>query len=45
MDSKELLSTYINTYKDIYFYDDTHWSPIAAKIVAEKIKDTIKRNE
>lgn len=28
--------------KDLYFFDDTHWSPIASKIIAEKINELIK---
>lgn len=28
--------------KDIYFYEDTHWSPIAAKYVAEEISQIIE---
>lgn len=35
--SKELKKT-----KDIYYYGDTHWSPVGAKIIAEKIKIIIK---
>ena len=28
--------------KDLYFFDDTHWSPIASKIIAQKINELIK---
>jgi hypothetical protein len=34
----------INTGKDIYYYDDSHWSPKGAKIIAEQI-DTILKND
>ena len=32
-----------NHNKDLYYLDDTHWSPIASKIVAEKIDDIIHK--
>ena len=38
IDSKKLLIEKTKNVKDVYFYDDTHWSPIAAKIIAEEIK-------
>ena len=41
IDSKTILTSKLKTQKDIYFYDDTHWSPIASKIIVENIKDTI----
>ena len=37
IDSKRLLQKATDNYKDVYFYDDTHWSPIASKIIAEEI--------
>jgi hypothetical protein len=45
IDCKEVLSKYLNNIKDIYYYDDTHWSPIGAKIIADKIKDEIIIND
>ncbi|TPG37516.1 alginate O-acetyltransferase AlgX-related protein [Flavobacterium pectinovorum] len=42
IDSKEILSEQLNIQKDIYFFDDTHWSPISAKIIAYEIKKVIK---
>ena len=42
VDSKKLLTNAINTKKDIYFYDDTHWSPIASKLIADDINRIIK---
>lgn len=42
IDSKPLFMKYIDQgKKDIYFADDTHWSPFGAKIVADKINDVI----
>lgn len=38
IDSKDVLSSAINKKKDIYFYDDTHWSPWASQIIAEEIE-------
>ena len=38
INSKEILLDKINQgAKDIYFADDTHWSPIAAKLIADEI--------
>lgn len=41
IDSKEILLSQIEK-KDLYFYDDTHWSPISAEIIANKIQDIIQ---
>ncbi|MDI9309686.1 MAG: hypothetical protein QM535_05685 [Limnohabitans sp.] len=38
----KLLKNALNKEKDIYYYDDTHWSPKAAKIVAEELDKVIK---
>lgn len=32
-----LLKNMVKEHKDIYLYDDTHWSPIASKEIADKI--------
>ncbi len=45
IDSKKLLKEKTSGIKDVYFYDDTHWSPIATKIIADKIKAEIKISE
>lgn len=38
INSKDLLLQHINNgTKDVYFADDSHWSPIASKIIAKKI--------
>lgn len=44
IDSKAILTLKIKTSPDIYFYDDTHWSPIAARLIAAKIKSEIIAN-
>ncbi|WP_286970415.1 alginate O-acetyltransferase AlgX-related protein [Flavobacterium sp. UBA4854] len=41
IDSKELLSKNMRNKKDIYYFGDTHWSPVAAKLIAEEIKKRI----
>lgn len=45
INSKEILTKELNRKKDIYYFDDTHWSPIAAKLVAQKIKEEIMSHE
>lgn len=37
IDLKKILSKSIKSEKDIYYYDDSHWSPKASKIVANEI--------
>lgn len=45
IDSKEILLKHIAAgEKDIYFADDTHWSPYGARIIAEEILNSIKLN-
>ena len=41
--SKKLLTQYKDSNKDLYFFDDSHWSPLASKIIAEEIHNTILR--
>jgi hypothetical protein len=41
LNSKEILSEAINNKKDIYFYDDTHWSPWASQIIANEIAEIV----
>ncbi len=46
IDSKKILKEHINNgVKDIYFVDDTHWSPIGAKIIANSITKIITNNK
>ena len=43
INSKDLLLEHVdNGAKDVYFADDTHWSPIASKIMAKKIYEELK---
>lgn len=42
IDSKEILSKKLSTQKDIYFFDDSHWSPVGSKLIANAIKKEIK---
>jgi acetyltransferase AlgX (SGNH hydrolase-like protein) len=37
VDSKNILMDRINRMKDIYFYDDTHWSPWSAQIISKEL--------
>lgn len=41
VDSKKILKDKTKNVTDIYFFDDTHWSPIAAKIIAKKLNEII----
>ncbi|MEO6231199.1 MAG: hypothetical protein ABJB11_15335 [Ferruginibacter sp.] len=42
INAKSVLSKSINKFKDVYFYDDSHWSPIASKILAAEIEKQVK---
>jgi len=42
IDSYQILSEKILKESDIYFYDDTHWTPKAAKIIADEIYNIIR---
>lgn len=37
INSKEILAKAIKSKEDVYFYDDTHWSPIASELIADEI--------
>lgn len=41
INSKEILTKELDRKKDIYYFDDTHWSPIAAQLMAQEIKKVI----
>jgi hypothetical protein len=41
VDLYKILSKKLESERDIYFYDDTHWSPIGAKAVADEIYEII----
>lgn len=45
INSKEILTKELNSKKDIYYFDDTHWSPIASMIIVQKIKEIIMSHE
>jgi hypothetical protein len=42
LDSKKILQKDFAGRKDIYFYDDTHWSPRATEIIAEGLSKIIR---
>jgi hypothetical protein len=41
VDSKEILKKVLKETKDVYYYDDTHWTPGTAKIIAKEIASLI----
>lgn len=45
IDSKEILSKHLKDKQDIYYWDDTHWSPIGSKIVGDEVAKAILQNE
>ena len=46
LDSKGILSPLLEKgVKDIYFYDDTHWSPIAAEEIAKELERMILKKD
>jgi hypothetical protein len=45
IDSKKILKRKTKNIKDVYFFDDTHWSPIASKIIANAIKSKIEHSK
>lgn len=42
--AQKMLRMASDSCKDIYYYDDTHWSPIAAQLVSDKLEVVIKKN-
>lgn len=44
LNTLQILSKEIKTQKDIYYYDDTHWSAIAGKIMANELYLVIEKN-
>ena len=43
IDSKSIFSTKLKEgMKDLYYFDDTHWSPIGAQLISNIIADSIK---
>jgi hypothetical protein len=45
IDTKELLLNAIGLKNDIYYFDDTHWSPYAVQIISENIKEIINQDK
>lgn len=41
VDSYKILNKKLESERDIYFYDDTHWSPKGAEIIADEIFEII----
>lgn len=41
----EVISNQLDKTKDVYYYDDTHWSPIAASRIALEIKNIIETDK
>jgi hypothetical protein len=44
VNTKEILSKLIPRNRNIYFYGDTHWSPIASKEISRKIIKLVNEN-
>ncbi len=45
VNSKQILRDEMKNKKDIYFYDDTHWSPWASQIIAKELAEIIASNK
>ena len=45
INSKKVLKPYLKNKKDLYFYDDTHWSPISDKIIANELYKIINNKQ
>lgn len=45
IDSKDILKQHLSSSADIYFYGDTHWSPVASKIIASEISQEIRNRQ
>ena len=45
INSKKMLKKQMKNQKDIYFYDDTHWSPWASKIIANELERVIRKKQ
>ena len=41
----KMLKKQMKNQKDIYFYDDTHWSPWASKIIANELERVIRKKQ
>ena len=45
INTKKMLKKQMKNQKDIYFYDDTHWSPWASKIIANELESVIRKKQ
>ncbi len=45
IDSKKIISELIKESKDVYYYDDTHWSPITAEKIGFEIAKIIQEHK
>lgn len=45
INSKKIIDQLVKSKKDVYYYDDTHWSPWATKSIAKEINNIIKNSE
>jgi len=45
INSKTILQEKLKNKKDVYFYDDTHWSPRSSKILAAELKKIIEKKD
>jgi hypothetical protein len=43
VDAYRVFSEKMGVEKDIYYYDDTHWSPVGGKIVVDEILEIMKK--
>jgi hypothetical protein len=44
INSKQILKSEFKDKKDMYFFDDTHWTPFSSMIIANRLKNIINRN-
>lgn len=45
IDSKAILSSQLHKTQDLYYYGDSHWTPLSAGFIAEDIRKKIKSGE
>ena len=45
INSKKILQEKLKNKKDVYFYDDTHWSPWASKIISDELEKVIRKKQ
>lgn len=42
IDAKKIILEKTRNTRDVYFYDDTHWSPVASQIIAKELEQIIQ---